>query len=151
MIARFKKTNYYLTKFIFAIAILLLFSCTENSQLENCIRPAPISITADLNNPQLINALVPGGFADITGGFKGILLLNVNGTDFVAYDKICPANDCSTAMTFERGIVLKCACDNSEYGVGKGIGGAPQTAGFNCPAIEYNVTKNGSTIRISLF
>ena len=71
--------------------------------------------------------------------------------DDVAYDMICPANDCNSAMSFERGIVLKCKCDGSEYGVGKGIGGAPQTDGFTCPAIEYNVTKNGSAIRISIF
>ena len=37
----------------------------------------------------------------------------------------------------------------SKYSVD--FGGAPQTDGFECPAIEYKVTKNGSTIRISNF
>jgi hypothetical protein len=52
-------------------------------------------------------------------------------------------------MTFERGTVLKCSCDESEYSVH--FGGAPQTEGYECPAREYKVSKNGSTIRISNF
>ena len=94
---------------------------------------------------------MPGGFVELTGGSKGILLGNVNGSEFIAYDKICPVGDCEDPMTFERGIVLKCACDNSEYGIGKGIGGVPQTEGFVCPAIEYRVLKNGTALRITNF
>ena len=137
--------------------ILLLFSfcaflnCSNNEDLNNCIQSLPLNYTTDLNNPALINVLVPGGFVELNAGSKGILLGNVNGNEFIAYDKICPAGDCKDPMTFERGIVLKCACDNSEYGVGKGIGGAPQTAGFVCPAIEYRVIKNGTSLRIINF
>ena len=134
--------------FIFFIASL---SCSNNENLQNCIQSLPLNLKADLNNPELINALVPGGFAELRGGNKGILLLNVNGSEFVAYDKYCPASDCDQPMTFERGIVLKCLCDNSEYGVGKGIGGAPQTNGFICPAIEYRVIKTGTVLRITNF
>ena len=78
----------------------------------------------------------------------GILLFNKNGTDFVAFDKLCPNNDCTSAMTFKNRL-LHCSCDESEYSVD--FGGAPQTEGFECPAIEYRVTKIGTTIRISNF
>ena len=138
-------------KTLLFISFLTILSCTSNQNLDNCIQTLPLNITRDLNNPQLINALVPGGSAELPGGTKGILLLNVNGSEFVAYDMLCPANDCNQPMTFERGIVLKCQCDNSEYGVGKGIGGAPQTNGFVCPAIEYRVVKNGTVLRITNF
>ena len=138
-------------KLLLFITVLTFFNCSNNENLGNCIQSLPLNITADLNNPQLINALVPGGFAELSGGTKGVLLLNVNGSEFVAYDKLCPANDCNQPMTFERGIVLKCQCDNSEYGVGKGIGGAPQTNGFVCPAVEYRVIKNGTVLRITNF
>jgi len=139
-------------KTLLLLSFFTFLNCTNNDDLNDCIQALPLNHTADLNNPQLLNALVPGGFVELNSvGAKGILLMNVNGTDFVAYDKTCPARDCSSAMTFERGIVLKCQCDNSEYGVGKGIGGAPQTEGFICPAIEYRVTKIGSVIRITNF
>lgn len=131
--------------------LFTIMGCTNNENLNNCIQSLPLNITTDLNNPQLINVLVPGGYVSLSGGSKGILLMNVNGDDFVAYDKLCPAADCNTPMVFERGIVLKCTCDDSEYGVGRGIGGAPQTEGFVCPAIEYNVIKRGTSLQITNF
>ncbi|QOD60241.1 phosphoribosylaminoimidazole carboxylase [Polaribacter haliotis] len=136
-------------KIVFFISFLSLWSCSNNTPLENCLLNFPVNVTTDLNNPQLINAQTPGGFAELSGGAKGILLFNINGNTFVAYDRICPNTDCSTPMSFERGLVLKCSCDNSEYSVH--FGGAPQTDGSPCPAREYRVTKNGSVIRISNF
>lgn len=132
------------------ICIFLLIGCTENNLPENCLRAdLAINLTTDLNNPQLINVQTPGGSADLVGGAKGVLLFNINGSDFVAFDKICPQNDCDAPMTFENGLVLKCVCDKSEYSVH--FGGAPQTDGFECPAREYRVLRNGSSIRITNF
>ena len=138
-------------KTLIFFSFLILLNCSSNDDLTNCIQSLPLNITTDLNNPQLINALVPGGFVELTGGSKGVLLMNVNGSEFIAYDKLCPADACSTPMTFDGSFTLKCNCDGSEYGVGKGIGGAPQTEGFICPAIEYRVIKNGSVLRITNF
>ncbi len=138
-------------KTLLFFSFLALFNCTDNQNINNCIQSLPLNITTDLNNPSNTAIQVPGGSVEIAGGSKGILLLNTNGTDFIAYDKLCPANDCSQPMTFERGIVLKCPCDNSEYGIGRGIGGAPQTEGFLCPAIEYRVIRRGSVLRITNF
>ncbi len=126
----------------------LFVNCSETGNLANCIRSFNVSVNTDLNNPGLINAQTPGGFAFLPGGNKGVLLFNKNGTDFVAFDRFCPQADCDAAMTFENRL-LKCTCDESTYSVD--FGGTPQTDGFQCPAIEYRVTKNGSTIRISNF
>jgi len=123
-------------------------NCSDNTNLQNCTRTLPLSMVSDLNNPELINVQTPGGFALLNGGNKGIVLFNKNGTEFVAFDRLCPANDCNLPMTFENRM-LKCTCDKSAYSVD--FGGAPQTNGFECPAIEYNVIKNGSSIRISNF
>lgn len=135
-------------KIIILISFCLLLNCSDTTNLANCIRSFNLSLLTDLNNPGLINAQTPGGFATLPGGNKGVLLFNKNGNDFVAFDRLCPSNDCTTPMTFENRL-LKCPCDDSTYSVD--FGGAPQTNGFECPAIEYRVTKNGSTIRISNF
>lgn len=131
-----------------SLFLLSLTHCNTNANLLNCIRTLPLNIVKDLNNPDLINAQTPGGHAEIPGGNKGILLFNKNGSDFVAFDRLCPANDCNQAMTFENRL-LKCSCDNSTYSVD--FGGAPQTEGFQCPAIEYQVIRNGSSLSISNF
>lgn len=135
-------------KFLALISFWWLLSCSNTANLANCIQTLPLNLVRDLNNPELINVQTPGGFTELTGGNKGILLFNKNGTDFVAFDKLCPANDCNQPMIFENRI-LRCICDNSEYSVD--FGGAPQTNGFECPAIEYRVIKNGTSIRISNF
>ena len=135
-------------KILFLLSYCLFINCSDTTNLANCIRTLPLSVVTDLNNPEMINAQTPGGFAELSGGRKGILLFNKNGTDFVAFDKLCPNNDCTSAMTFENRL-LQCTCDESKYSVD--FGGAPQTEGFQCPAIEYKATKNGSTIRISNF
>lgn len=135
-------------KSIFLLAFFALVNCSTNQNLENCIQSLPLNLNTDLNNPQLINAQTPGGFAELNGGTKGILLFNKNGNEFVAFDKLCPANDCNAPMIFENRL-LKCSCDNSEYSVD--FGGAPQTNGFQCPAIEYQVFRNGTALRITNF
>jgi len=138
-------------KVVVFFCFILFIKCSDTSNLENCIRSvANVSLVTDLNNPELINAQVPGGFAELSGGFKnsGIILFNTNGTDFVAFDRFCPQTDCDVPMTFENRL-LRCTCDDSTYSLD--FGGAPQTDGFECPAIEYKVTTIGSTIRISNF
>jgi nitrite reductase/ring-hydroxylating ferredoxin subunit len=138
-----------LKKILFLLCFCLFINCSDTTNLANCIQTLPISgVVTDLNNPEMINAQTPGGFAELSGGRKGILLFNKNGNDFVAFDKLCPNSDCAAPMTFENRL-LKCSCDESKYSVD--FGGAPQTEGFQCPAIEYRVTKNGTTIRISNF
>lgn len=134
------------------ISLFAFLNCTNNENLENCIQAFPLNINTDLTLPQLINAQTPTGFAELPGGAKGIILLNVNGTDFVAYDRLCPNDNCVTPMSYNKDrFILKCACDESEYAIAGGIGGAPQTEGFLCPAIEYRVLKRGTSIRITNF
>lgn len=132
----------------FLVCFCLFISCSDSGNLGNCIRTFNVSVGTDLNNPGLINAQTPGGFAILPGGNKGILLFNKNGTDFVAFDLFCPQGNCDEPMVFENRL-LKCTCDDSTYSVD--FGGTPQTDGFLCPAIEYRVTRNGSSIRITNF
>lgn len=133
---------------VFLICFSLFINCTDTSNLANCIRSIDLSVGADLNNPGLINAQVPGGFAEIPGGIKGILLFNKTGNEFAAFDRLCPRNECAAPMTFKNRL-LECSCHKSTYSLD--FGGAPQTDGFECPAIEYRVIKNGSSIRITNF
>ena len=71
-------------KILFLLSCYLFVNCSDTTNLANCIRTLPISLVTDLNNPEMINAQTPGGFAELSGGRKGILLFNKNGNDFVA-------------------------------------------------------------------
>ncbi|MHB0754829.1 Rieske (2Fe-2S) protein [Polaribacter sp. M15] len=136
-------------KSLYLLCFLLFFSCLNDNLPANCIRPLSLSITKSLNTSELNGVLTDRGFVYINGGSNGIFLLNKGLDKFVAFDRRCPVNNCNVPMSFEENLVLKCSCDNSEYSVD--LGGTPQTEGFECPAVEYNVVKVGNSIRISNF
>ena len=96
-------------KTLLFFSIIAFINCTNNNDLSSCIQSLPLSISTDLNNPEALNANVPGGFVELNGGSKGILLMNVNGDEFVAYDKLCPVGDCDAPMTFNGSFILKCS------------------------------------------
>ena len=101
--------------------------------------------------PQYLNLQVPGGWAYTTGGIKGIIIYNVNGTTFKAFERSCPhlsPSNC-TQMTIEDSIKMKCPCDDSEFNI---LNGASLTQGITHSAREYLVTRtSSSTLRISNF
>ncbi len=136
-------------KVILLLVTILFFGCAGGTQVAPCLPNITLNVSTDLNNPSLINAQTPGGHAFLNGGSKGILLFNIDGTRFVAFDRLCPNNDCDAPMSFENGLTLKCSCDDSEYSVH--FQGSPQTENNSCFAREYRVTKLGTSIRITNF
>lgn len=138
-------------KIVFFSFFLTLLNCVDDNLPENCIRPFSFSKTINATLPEFLD-IKTIGYVETTGGYKGLLIFNAGLDRYLAYDKICPNNDCNSAMVYDknRPNILKCSCDGSEYGLGIGIGGAPQTEGFFCSAIEYNAVKvSEDIIRIS--
>ena len=131
------------------VLLVFLFSCEKNDT--NDILPnISVNVTIDLNLPQYINLQTPTGWAETSGGLRGILVLNTGLTPlYKAYERACPNNDCSSPMIFDGSLKMKCPCDNSEYSI---IDGSPQTTGNLHFAREYRVNQiNPSTINITNF
>lgn len=138
-------------KVLLLLSFFILFSCTKEVQNNDILPVVMVSETVDLNLPEFINLQVPGGFAYMSGGIKGIIIYNVNGTQFKAFERSCPhlAPASCTQMTVENGIKMVCSCDNSEFNI---LNGAPLTSGIAYFAREYLVTNiNGSVLRITNF
>ena len=132
-------------KTLLLCSFITILSCVEDNLPSYCLRPLDISISKSLDNPDF-NKILTIGSVEISGGYKGILLINKGLDRYLAFDRMCPNNDCNSPMTFD-GLVLECSCDESRYSVD--LGGTPQTEGFECPAIEYKAEKIGNSIRIS--
>jgi nitrite reductase/ring-hydroxylating ferredoxin subunit len=133
-------------KIIFLFVLTVFFSCEDNTRVNECFQNSISPINLDLNNPQLNGVLTPTGYSEVNGGLAGIILYNGATLGFKAFDRKCPNNDCSSPMSFD-GQRLQCPCDDSEYSI---LTGQPLTEGSNsCFAREYNVTQNGTSLRIS--
>ena len=139
-------------KIIFAIiTILVLSNCTSNS-LNNDILPyIPVDETVDLSLPKYVDLNVPGGWTYGEGGIKGVIIYNINGTQFKAFERAAPhiqPSSCSQ-MIVKNGLRMKCLCDDSEFNI---LNGAPLTEGVKYSAREYLVTNlNGTILRITNF
>ncbi len=142
-------------KFSFLILSILIFSACSNKPADrNCKLPnIPVNVTINLNNPQYINLQVPGGWAYVdNSGIKGLIIYNLNGSDYRAYDRACPhlspSKNCSK-MVVQNGIKIICPCDNTEFNI---LNGAPLTTGISCGAWEYRATQvNTNTLIITNF
>ena len=138
--------------FFFAIITVLAFSnCTNHNQNNDILPYIPVNETINLSLPTYINLTVPGGWAYTTGGISGIIVYNINGTQFKAYERSAPhisPRSCSQ-MVVENSIRMKCPCDDSEFNI---LNGAPLTNGVSHSAREYLVTNlNGTVLRITNF
>jgi len=139
-------------KKIFSIItfIILSFGCSSDVEPNQLLPNIQVDQTVDLSLPQYVNLLVPGGWVDdISGGVNGIVLYRIKTNEYKAFDRACPQNNCTTKMTFDGSIKLKCSCHNRKFSI---LDGSPQTNGIIYSAREYRVSLiSGSILRITNF
>ena len=130
---------------------ILFLSCTTGGNENDCFPFISVNETVNLNLPQFIDLQVPGGFAFTSGGHQGLIVYNINGNQFKAYDRLCPGQNISSCsqMIVDENLRILCQCDDSEFNI---LNGAPLTPGVTCFAKEYLVENlNGTILRITNF
>jgi nitrite reductase/ring-hydroxylating ferredoxin subunit len=137
--------------FFAVITLFFLNSCTSDTTTNDILPFVPVDETIDLSLPEYIDLQVPGGWAYAPGGIKGIIIYNLNGTQFKSFERAAPhiqPSACSQ-MIVENALRMRCQCDDSEFNI---LNGAPLTDGITYTAREYLVTNlNGAILRITNF
>ncbi|MDG1040028.1 MAG: hypothetical protein P8H13_07280 [Polaribacter sp.] len=136
---------------LFFLAIILLSNCSTSFQNNDVLPTIQVNETIDLSLPEFINLNTPQNWAYGNGGIKGIIIYNINGREFKAFERAAPhlrPSECSQ-MVVEDALIMKCPCDDSEFQI---LNGAPRTSGITNFAREYLVTNlNGTVLRITNF
>tara|TARA_B100000780_G_scaffold119386_1_gene83708 strand:- start:1840 stop:2262 length:423 start_codon:yes stop_codon:yes gene_type:complete len=138
-------------KVFFLVATVLFLGCTNNGVENDCFPFITVNESVNLDLPQFIDLQVPGGWAYTSGGLQGLIIYNLNGVQFKAFDRLCPGQNPSSCsqMTVDSNLRILCQCDDSEFNI---LNGAPLTEGVTCFANEYLVENlNGSLLRITNF
>lgn len=138
-------------KAAFLLLTILFLGCTSNSNGNDCLPFINVNATVNLDLPTFIDLQVPGGWAYVPGGHQGLIVYNINGVQFKAYDRLCPGQNISSCsqMVVDSNLRILCQCDDSEFNI---LNGAPLTEGVSCFAKEYLVENlNGSILRITNF
>ena len=146
----FDKTFFF--KFI-VLQLLILNSCRKvNIDRNPYLSYVNFNFSLNLNLPAYDNLRYAGGGLDISqGGINGLLVFNLNGNDFLAWEATCPNHpirDCSDLSI--TGVLAECACEGFEYSLATGQLLNPKEKTKNpYPMLFYNVRRSGNTLQIS--
>ena len=146
----FDKTFFF--KFI-VLQLLILNSCRKVDIDRNpYLSYVNFNFSLNLNLPAYDNLRYAGGGLDISqGGINGLLVFNLNGNDFMAWEATCPNHpirDCSDLSI--TGVLAECACEGFEYSLATGQLLNPKEETKNpYPMLFYNVRRSGNTLQIS--
>ena len=137
-------------KFFYILLIAGFISCSNTDDGNPFLPNIPVSREVNLSNPSNNALLAVGGWVEVSGGIKGIVVYHASIDNYLAYDLACPhlTPSACTKMIVEDGLNMECTCDNTKFALA--LGGAPQS-GTQYPAKQYRVIKEGETLIITNF
>ena len=148
-----KMKRIWFTTGFSALLFLLLVGCSrENLERNTYLPELQFSATINLNLPEYNALLFAGGSHFLPQyGHKGILIFNINGNSYTAWEASCPnhlPNDCSRTQVV--GVLAECACEGYQYSLATGQLLNPD-AELSSPysMVFYNTVLRGNTLVIS--
>lgn len=107
-----------------------------------------VDMTLYVNNPSYVSLNTVGGWKEIPGGVRGILLYRSSSSEFKAYDLNCTYNSsdpCATVHVDNTNILAVDTCCHSKFSIFDGsVAQGPATF----PLKAYNTTFDGNILRV---
>lgn len=137
-------------KFFYILLIAGFVSCSNTDDRNPFLPNIPVNREVNLSNPSNNALLAVGGWVEVSGGIKGIVVYHASIDNYLAYDLACPhlLPSACTKMIVQDGLNMECTCDNTKFALA--LGGAPQS-GTQYPAKQYRVIKEGNILIITNF
>lgn len=136
--------------FSFLLLFILMTACSGS---DDSVRNNPnlpdlnFRFQINLNLPEYNNLQFAGNsYATYTQGIKGVVIYNINNSQFVAFelsDPNHPPSNCS-AMTV-NGVIASCSCDTNQYNV---ITGQITEGDSQYPMKPYRVQRSGNVLEV---
>jgi nitrite reductase/ring-hydroxylating ferredoxin subunit len=151
-----KELSVFGKTFFFKSLLLLLLivnGCGKDKIDQNpYFSSVHFNLNLNLNLPSYDNLrYAGGGMAVPQGGINGLLIFNLNGNDFLAWEASCPNHslkECSVLTI--TGVLAECSCEEFRYSLATGQLLNPDKNTKNpYPLLFYNVRRNGNTLLIS--
>jgi len=138
------------TKKINSSLLLLMLAVSGYSQADDAIPFAAFSeITTNLTFPEYRPLKSDGGFIEIDGGVRGILVYRVDPTTYIAYERNCPyraTEACARVDVDISKIFLIDRCCGSNFNFADGY---PTNGPASRPLRRYRTSLTGSTLTIT--
>jgi hypothetical protein len=98
--------------------VLFLMACEPNLSDDPIPYVAFNDIILNLNLPEFISLRSDGGFKEISGGVRGIIIYRVNSSIYKAYERNCsfqPNEACATVNVHSSGLFMNDPCCGSNF------------------------------------
>ena len=135
------------------LLLLILLGCgKEKIERNPYLASVRFNVNLNLNLPGYDNLRYAGGGQSIRqGGINGLLVFNLNGNDFLAWESTCPNHlirDCSDL--YITGVLAECACEGFEYSLATGqLLNPKEDTKKPYPMLFYKVRRSGNKLQIS--
>lgn len=123
--------------------------CNDPNQFVSVIPNVPVSIVLTVSNPQFINLNTVGGYVQITGGSRGIIVYRASFEEFRAFDRHCPYNvdeGCRVTVNSSSIIASDDQCCGSEFLI---VDGSVTQGPSALPLKGYATSFDGNNLFIS--
>ncbi len=108
-----------------------------------------LDIVINLNFPEFISLRSDGGYVQVNGGVRGIIVYRANSSTYLAYERNCsfrPNEACATVNIHTSGLFMIDPCCNSNFNFSDGNpSGGPAWR----PLAQYRTQLSGLTLTIS--
>lgn len=97
---------------------ILMFSAGCKEDNEEFIPYEYVNFSINPASIEYGNLEVPGSWAYVTGGYRGILIYHLSQYEYVAFDRACTFDwekDCAQTEVDEDNIFLVCSCCDSKF------------------------------------
>jgi hypothetical protein len=133
----------------YLLIFILLFSCQPNLSDD----PVPyipfIDIPINLNLPEYISLKTDGGYKEINGGVRGIIVYRLNSSTYIAYERNCtyrPNEACATVNVHNSGLYMTDPCCGSNFSF---TDGSPTGGVAWRPLIRYRTDLSGNMLTVT--
>ena len=100
----------------FLILLVTAFSCTEDDK--NQIPYEFVNFSINPASIEYGNLQVPGNYAYVTGGYRGIVIYHLSQYEYLALERACTFDwekSCAQTKVDDDGVFLVCPCCDSKY------------------------------------
>lgn len=140
-------------KFFYIVLFFFFFSCSTTELNRNpYLATIPFQYQINLNLPQYDNLRFAGSSLLIPElGHKGILIFNLNGSSFFAWEASCPNHKPSSCSQLKiKNVLAECSCENYQYSLATGqLLNPPKETTKLYSLLFYQTRVSGNTILIS--
>ena len=130
--------------------LLLVFSACTPSRYDDPVPFIPfLDVVINLNLPEFITLRSDGGYVQVKGGVRGIIIYRANSASYIAYERNCsfhPNEACATVNVHNSGLFIEdpCCGSNFNFSDGNPTGGPAWR-----PLVQYRIQLDGLTLTIS--